>query len=171
MPTALPLRRLSFAAGAGRHADIPDPRRDTAACAALRQTGADEILLESLVASWRPTAPVFDCRWFHRVPVERPILITEWDDAAGSAVSSPRLVTARDVSLGGLSFAHRELLPCRVVAVTFVCPGEACESVAVRLNWCRFTRDGRYHSGGPFIGSVQLPIGPPRTDWGTLPRA
>jgi hypothetical protein len=92
-------------------------------------------------------------RW-HRVPYDRPILITPLDDETNEPNGPSQLVPGRDISLGGVSFAHREPLASRKVACTFEPSSPTSESVIVRLTWCRFTKEGWYQSGGQFVQSI-----------------
>ena len=67
------------------------------------------------------------------------------------------LASGRDISKGGISFAHEQPLTCRKIAVTLQLDDGGCESIVTELKWCRFTRDGVYHSGGQFQRMIELP--------------
>jgi hypothetical protein len=129
--------------------------------------GADEAVLqrlhtmtsyvETLVASWNGPSTFVERRRWHRVPYDRAILITPLDDETNEPVGPSQRVRGRDISLGGVSFDHRETLACRKVACIFEPDSPKSESVIVRLTWCRFTKDGWYQSGGQFVQSIPRP--------------
>jgi hypothetical protein len=116
-----------------------------------------ERLLNRAGASWHSSPQLIEHRAGHRVRYTRPVLITPLDSEAQEPVAAPFLVTARDLSPGGLSFLHRDPLACRLVAVRFPAIDAFTDAVLTRLNWCRFTREGLYQSGGTFLRAVRLP--------------
>jgi hypothetical protein len=124
--------------------------------AALRQIPEVEILVDGFVASWHPRfASIQSGRW-HRIPFDKPLIISPLDDSSELCSGFSFAVQGQDISLVGVSFTHREPLTSRKVAVTF--PFEDGESAAVvtLLRWCRFKREGLYQSGGRFLRSVAL---------------
>jgi hypothetical protein len=127
-----------------------------------------ETLIAAVVASWQ-TGRSLDGRKWHRAALERTIAVTPLDDAGERVIGPSRVANARDVSPGGIAFTHRQVLPFRHVAVTFRhAPGEV-QCVAVRLQWCRFTSDGTYKSGGKFLRLLPDDLAP--ADWEALPPA
>lgn len=82
-----------------------------------------------------------------------PIVVTPWDVLDDVPAGPSLRATSRDVSAGGLSFAHAGLLTCRFAAVscrTNAADGTRTETMLVRLLWCRFIGRHRYLSGGRF---------------------
>lgn len=124
-----------------------------------------ETLIASVVASWQRGRAVDGRRW-HRAVYGQPIAITPLDEAAERPIGPARVAHGRDISPGGIAFLHREVLPFRHVAVTFLDGTALLQSVAVRLTWCRFSSDGVYKSGGKFLRL--LPEGLAPADWRTL---
>jgi hypothetical protein len=122
--------------------------------AVLHRIHAMTSYVETLVASWNGPSTFVERRRWHRVPYDRPLLITPLDDETSEPAGPPLRVPGRDISLGGVSFAHREPLACRKVACTFEPDSPNGESVIVKLTWCRFTKDGWYQSGGQFVQSI-----------------
>ncbi len=106
-------------------------------------------LLRNLAASWQFSPSVFQNRRGHRFAIRKQVTITPLDDRTSKPIAEPQLVVSRDLSLGGISFAHSNLLPYRTVAVNF---NHDQDAVVTRLTWCRFTRLGSYLSGGRFLG-------------------
>lgn len=116
----------------------------------------------SRMGSWNASSRIVERRSSHRIAYHRPMLVTPLDDRAAQPAGAAMMVTARDISLSGVSFTHGDPLTCRAVVCTFE-PHEddACESVVVRLTWCRFTRQGNYQSGGKFVKLVELALDHP----------
>ena len=125
--------------------------------------------VELNLASWNASSRVIECRVSHRIAYHRPMLVTPLDDRTAQPVGEPMMVAARDISLAGVSFVHRDPLSCRAVVCTFEPHEEdSSESVIVRLTWCRFTRHGYYQSGGNFVRIVELALDVP-IDWSRPP--
>lgn len=132
--------------------------------AILRRVHEVTSYVETLVASWNGPKTVVERRRWHRIPYQRPILLTPLHDETDEPIGEAFLVQGRDISLGGVSFAHLRPLACRKVACTFD-PNSGCrDSVIVRLTWCRFTTEGCYQSGGQFMQTIALKIDPAAFD-------
>jgi len=117
--------------------------------------------VETLIASWNGPTTVVERRRWHRIPYRRSILITPLDDETLEPTGPSQMLPGRDISLGGVSFEHREPMASRKVACTFDPGSGSRESVVVRLTWCRFTKDGWYQSGGQFVQSIALDLDQP----------
>lgn len=116
--------------------------------------------VETLVASWNGPSTFVERRRWHRIPYHQNILVTPLHDETNEPNGPPLLLPGRDISLGGVSFAHKDPLPYRKVACTFDRTSGCRESVIVKLTWCRFTKEGCYQSGGQFVQSISLNIDP-----------
>ncbi|MBW3543806.1 MAG: hypothetical protein KY476_26455 [Planctomycetes bacterium] len=128
-----------------------------------------EQLVASVAASWHASPCLLHSRRWHRVGYRRPAVLTPLaDECAREGMSWA--ITGKDISLGGFSFVHARPLPHRFVAVTFVAGVEQPVTLLVRLTWCRFTREGRYQSGGSFVREIVLDD-VPAEDWLRLPQA
>ncbi len=123
----------------------------TVPLAVLRRLPEIECLVDGFVASWHSSDASIQCRRWHRVRFERPLLITPLDESGDWPAGEPFPVSGRDISLTGISFLHEEPLAARKVAVTVYPPAGPPGSVVTLLRWCRFRRDGVYQSGGQFL--------------------
>ena len=87
--------------------------------AALRQIPEVEVLVDGFVASWHPSfASIESWRW-HRIPFDKPLIISPLDDSSELCSGFSFAVQGQDISLVGVSFTHREPLTLCKVAVTF----------------------------------------------------
>jgi|GEM_PF-723398 hypothetical protein len=131
----------------------------------------DEVsrLIDSISAEWGESIMVHR-RSDHRAAFTASVVLTPFDAGLATPNGEPKLVTGRNVSLQGISFVHELPLPFRDVVLTFALPDGGVEAILTRLKWCRFTRDGQYHSGGRLLHSVTSPIGRD-IDWNLLRRA
>ncbi len=128
-----------------------------------------EALFDSVVASWHNSRQILQARRWHRIAYPRPIGLTPLDAATLHPAGPTCVVQGRDLSVGGLSFSHRSTLACRLAAVTLWLNEHDCETVAVRLTWCRFTAQGVYQSGGSYLRRLETrPFG--TCDWRALPQ-
>ena len=98
------------------------------------------------------------------------MVLTPLDPGSALPDGDPTLVAGRNLSLQGVSFSHEHPLPYRDIVLTFALPGGGVESMVVRLKWCRFTRGGKYQSGGRLLRTTPSPIGVD-LDWNQLRRA
>ena len=115
-------------------------------------------LRSAVAASWHTFPPLLQQRAHHRVRYAKPVLVTPLDDRTEEPLASPLEASGHDISLTGMSFMHEEPLACRLVAVRFPAGEVSIDAVVTRLNWCRFTRDGLYQSGGVFVRAVPLDV-------------
>ena len=110
-------------------------------------------MARSVAASWHASPPILQARHWHRVKYGHPVLLRPLD--APPVDGRSLLVSGRDISLGGFSFAHADPLACRRAAVTFLLDGKSRLPIEIRLTWCRFTREGIYQSGGTFVRPLE----------------
>ncbi len=66
------------------------------------------------------------------------------------------VVVGRHLSLQGLGFYHPQPLAERWMIATLTASGSP-QSFLLRLDWCRFTGQGWYESGGRFLRGVDPP--------------
>jgi hypothetical protein len=111
-----------------------------------------------VIVSWHTSTASVDLRRCHRVRFEDPMLITPLADDLDIPSDDSFPVTARDISLTGVSFIHEKALASRRVGVSFYLGNGEWESVVTALRWCRFRRDGIYQSGGQFLCPISLEI-------------
>lgn len=111
-----------------------------------------EHLVAELAASWHDRRKLVLPRRWHRAKYESSIALTPIDEHTFEPRGEAFLCEGRNISPGGVAFVHAQPLPHRLVAITFPArDGRALACLATRLNWCRFTRHGMYHSGGKFL--------------------
>jgi len=145
-------------------------QRDEFQRSGLRRIQEVEYLIGTMVASWQSSSTVLSGRRWHHIRYTIPVTITPLDDRTEEPIGQPKLVRGRDISQGGVSFTHDHPLPFRKAALTFPLEEGSVASFVVRLNWCRFNRDGGYHSGCRFVRTIASPIGGD-IDWSLLPQA
>ena len=138
--------------------------------AALHSVQELQSLVGEVVASWHTSGPLLQQRYRHRVPLRRQLIIIPLDEQLETPCGSPLRVEGRDISLAGISFAHSLPLPHRKVALMLPHLHETAPSIVTQLTWCRFSRDGRYQSGGGFLGTLRASI-ESHTEWHALPMA
>jgi hypothetical protein len=142
---------------------------NTVAFSALSRLDEISRLIGSIAAEWGDSVMVHR-RQDHRATFTNPLVLTPFDAGLAAPSGEPKLVVGRNVSLQGISFSHELPLPFRDVVLTFALPDGGVESMLTRLKWCRFTRDGQYHSGGRLLHTVASPVGRD-IDWNLLRRA
>ncbi len=69
------------------------------------------------------------------------------------------VVVGRHLSENGLGFFHQQPLPHRRMIASLECGKGRWIGFLIDLNWCRFTKDGWYESGGRFLQAVLAPEG------------
>lgn len=141
------------------------PESDSVEAAVLRKLDGIEELIGSVVASWGGSARLLSQRQSQRLPYRKSILVTPLDERTEYPIGKPWTVACRDISFGGISFSHGSPLPHRKVAITFLELSDDAPPIVTRLSWCRFTKEGLYHSGGKFLRTLsQTGIGGARKD-------
>jgi len=70
------------------------------------------------------------------------------------------VVVGKHLSEGGLGFYHQKPIPYRRMIASLETANGQWIGFLVDLNWCRFTRQGWYESGGRLLQSVFSPIQP-----------
>lgn len=146
------------------------PSRDSIETAVLRRLGEIGGMVDALMASWHSSRQVLHARRWHRFQYHKPVVVTPLDDRTEEPAGPELLAMGRDISKGGISFAHDKPLSSRKVAVSFELDDGSYASIVTELKWCRFTRDANYQSGGQFLHTASIPVSDPNT-WNRLPRA
>ncbi len=67
------------------------------------------------------------------------------------------VVVGKHLSERGLGFYHPKPLPHRHMIAFLQASGGTRLAFLIDLNWCRFTRQGWYESGGRFLRTVAVP--------------
>jgi hypothetical protein len=68
------------------------------------------------------------------------------------------VVVGKHLSERGLGFYHPQPLPYRRMIASLEAGNGQWTGFLIDLNWCRFTRQGWYESGGKFLEAVLSPI-------------
>jgi hypothetical protein len=68
------------------------------------------------------------------------------------------VVVGKHLSERGLSFYHPKPLPHRRMIASMQAPSGQWVGFLIDLNWCRFTKQGWYESGGRFLDPVLSPM-------------
>jgi hypothetical protein len=68
------------------------------------------------------------------------------------------VVVGRHLSEHGFGFYHQQPLPYRRVIASLENGRGQWFGFLLHLNWCRFTKDGWYESGGRFLQAVLSPL-------------
>ncbi|MFN0197450.1 MAG: hypothetical protein ACKVT0_11955 [Planctomycetaceae bacterium] len=103
-------------------------------------------------ATWHRFSQLVYARNAVRVPYSRRISVIPLDDAGQPTIDEAVLVQGRDLSALGLSFDHDRPLVLRDAWVAFVEESAQTRSIwKAELKWCRFTRQGKYVSGGRLL--------------------
>lgn len=68
------------------------------------------------------------------------------------------VVVGKHLSQRGLSFYHPKPLAHRRMIVSLETTGGGWLGFLIDLNWCRFTKQGWYESGGRFLQSILSPV-------------
>jgi hypothetical protein len=68
------------------------------------------------------------------------------------------VVVGRHLSEQGFGFYHQQPLPHRRMIASLECGRGNWLAFLIDLNWCRFTKDGWYESGGRFLQTMLAPM-------------
>jgi hypothetical protein len=128
----------------------------------LPERGADsEIRTQvwGLLSTLYPKASAVERRRETRYPFPFLIRLTPVEnDGVTPSGDHVVVVVGKDVSERGLSFYHPKPLTYRLVIAALEGPRGDAFGFLIDLNWCRFTRQGWYESGGRFLESVTPPV-------------
>lgn len=108
-------------------------------------------LVRGVMSSVAPQTPPVERRRDHRVPYPQLLRLTPVDDDGQTPLLETHTVVGKYLSESGLSFYHPTPLPFRWAIVELESAAEHCVRLLVDLDWCRFTRQGWYESGGRFV--------------------
>jgi hypothetical protein len=111
-------------------------------------------VIQNAESEWK--AP--ERRGFERRPYPQLIRLTPVLDAELKSPQSAAHVVGRNLALRGLDFYHVEPIPFRFAVVSLPRTENEMVHLLMKLAWCRFLRQGWYHSGGPFVRVVDSPL-------------
>jgi hypothetical protein len=102
-------------------------------------------------------APVsgHDRRREQRYPYPRLVRLTPVADDGQTIAGNSITAAGKHLSESGFSFFHPTPLAYRWMVVFFT---GGCRPILLDVDWCRFTRQGWYESGGRFLRLARLPL-------------
>ena len=112
----------------------------------------------SLVTTLSPKDDLVERRREQRYPFPYLVYLTPVGDDGISPDGETIVVVGKHLSECGLGFYHPQPLPYRRMIVSLQTGTGAWLGFLIDLNWCRFTKQGWYESGGRFLRSVLSPI-------------
>jgi hypothetical protein len=114
--------------------------------------------VHTLLAGMYPPGILVERRQEQRFPYPKLFLLKPVE-ADGITAAGPSLTAAgKHLSESGISFFHPDPLPYRWVIASLQKSDGAWLGFLVDLDWCRFTRQGWYESGGRFLRVVTSPL-------------
>ncbi|MBS0209906.1 MAG: hypothetical protein JSS27_13235 [Planctomycetes bacterium] len=108
-----------------------------------------------LQATCRPN-PGAERRREQRYPCPRLFMLVPIDQQTLKPVGEAVTVVGKHISESGISFFHPETVPYRWILAVVENDGKEMHFV-VDLEWCRFTKQGWYESGGRIFGVLTTP--------------
>jgi hypothetical protein len=112
----------------------------------------------NLLAGLYPRGHLMERRFEQRFPYPHLLYLTPLAEDGVSPQGESIVVVGKDLSESGLSFFHPRPLADRRMIASLEMNGSKWVSFLIDLNWCRFTQQGWYFSGGRFLETRQSPI-------------
>ncbi len=112
----------------------------------------------SLVTTLFPRGDLVERRREQRYPFPYLVHLTPVGDDGISPEGETGVVGGKHLSERGLGVYHPQPLPHRRMIVSLQTGSGAWLGFLIDLNWCRFTKQGWYESGGRFLQSVLSPV-------------
>lgn len=94
----------------------------------------------------------------NRYPFPYLVHLTPVADDGTSPQGETFVVVGKHLSERGLGFYHPKPLPYRRMIASLETESGQWVAFLIDLNWCRFTRQGWYESGGRFLHAVLSPV-------------
>lgn len=121
------------------------------------------MLVRSLLAGIYPPSVLVERRREQRYPFPKLFVLTPVDAEGNRRLGPPTTAAGKHLSESGVSFFHPEPIAHRwVIASVPKCDG-TWVGFLVDLDWCRFTRQGWYESGGRLLRAVTPASAAPAT--------
>ncbi|MFZ5828563.1 MAG: hypothetical protein ACOY3P_00670 [Planctomycetota bacterium] len=112
----------------------------------------------SLLTTLYPNQHLAERRRESRYPFPYLIQLTPVGDDGITPCGESTVVVGKHLSERGLGFFHPKPLPHRRMIASLETAGGQWLAFLIDINWCRFTRQGWYESGGRFLQSVNSPL-------------
>jgi len=97
-----------------------------------------------------------------RHPYPYLVKLTPVGDDGITATGESVVVVGKHLSEQGLGFYHPAPLPHRRMIALLETAGTRL-ALLIDVTWCRFLKQGWYESGGRFLQTAQVPVGPDDT--------
>ena len=137
------MSKLASAAALPRAVDSSSPAPDDA-----------RYVVRGMLAGLCPSQPLAERRRDTRLPYPHLVLLTPVDGDTLVPSGPAQTVVGKQISETGLCFFHPSPLPFRWVIVELEGLNDNRVRLLLDLDWCRFTRQGWYESGGRFVRAV-----------------
>jgi hypothetical protein len=112
----------------------------------------------ALLTTLYPQHELVERRRENRYPFPYLIHLTPVGDDGQTPTGETIVVVGKHLSQRGLGFYHPKPLPYRRMIASLEDTRGNWLGFLVDLNWCRFTKQGWYESGGRFLQSVSSPV-------------
>lgn len=122
---------------------------------------SDEVRTQvwALLATLYPKHETNERRRDTRYPFPYLVHLTPVGEDGATPEGEPIVVVGKHLSERGLGFYHPKPLPYRRMIASLQAVNGQWVGFLIDLNWCRFTKQGWYESGGRFLEPVLSPIG------------
>jgi hypothetical protein len=111
-----------------------------------------------LLSTLYPKNDLVERRRETRYPFPYLVHLTPVGDDGMTPCGEGFVVVGKHISQRGLGFYHPKPLPYRRVVASLESGRGHWFGFLIDLNWCRFTRQGWYESGGRFLQAVVSPL-------------
>jgi hypothetical protein len=115
----------------------------------------------ALLAALYPDGDLREKRRERRYPFPYPVRLTPVGEDGITPQGDTIVAAGKDLSPRGLAFYHPAPLADRRMIVSLESGNGCWLGFLIDLQWCRFTEQGWYESGGRFVRSVPSPVGSP----------
>lgn len=115
-----------------------------------------------LLTTLYPKTDLTERRHEKRYPFPYLIHLTPVADDGVTQEGDTLVVVGKHLSERGLGFYHPKPLPYRKMIASLESASGEWLGFLIDLNWCRFTKQGWYESGGRFLQSTLSPVQPPK---------
>lgn len=111
-----------------------------------------------LLSALYPRGKVVEKRKDTRYPYPYLVYLTPVGKDGVTPYGEPVVVVGKHISERGFGFYHPKPLPHRRMIASLETTDGVRLGFLIDLNWCRFTRQGWYESGGRFLQLVPSPV-------------
>ena len=112
----------------------------------------------ALLSALYPRVDVIERRRETRYPFPHLVHLTPVGQDGISPTGETVVVVGKHISQRGLGFYHPKPLPYRRMIASLESGNGRWVAFLVDLNWCRFTKQGWYESGGRFLQAANSPL-------------